>query len=168
MKENELNSLLKDYNKVDDKIKQYQDKKIIIKLESRAEILGHLAKAEHNLNFIKDTKEEYNDWILVGCYYTCYHAALALILTKGYHSKNHDATLCLIIKYFYDNGLINEDIILLNTFDTEEILFYVQSKQEREKASYTSKILFDAKLVNDIKLKTRLFFNKTKEIIKNY
>jgi len=167
MKEFELNELLNNAGKVDEKIGQYMDKKVINKLESQKEILGHMAKAEHNLNFVSEIKDDYNDWTLVACYYAAYHMALALILTKGYFSKNHDATLCVLIKYFYKKELSEDDFRLLNSLDTEDILFYVQSKQEREKASYSSRILFDKSLVSEMKLKTRLFVNKAKGIIED-
>lgn len=167
MKEFELNQLLNKTSLVDDKIQKYLAEKRLFKIQSKSEILGHIAKAQHNLSFINEIKEEYDDWVLIVCYYTVYHMALSLILTKGFFSKNHDATLCVLIKYFYKNQLSEEDFLLLNSFDAEDMLFYVQSKQEREKASYSSNILFDQKLVNEIKLKTRLFFNKAKEIIDN-
>ncbi|MDP2750586.1 MAG: hypothetical protein Q8O89_07180 [Nanoarchaeota archaeon] len=94
MNEFELNKLLSDSKKLDDKIRFYLDKEILVKQNAQKnEILGHIAKAEHNLEFINDIKNDFNDWILVACYYTSYHMALALILTKGYYSKNHDATL---------------------------------------------------------------------------
>lgn len=39
--------------------------------------------------------------------------------------------------------------------------------KQREDASYSTKIIFDKKNVNDIKLKTLFFVNKAKEIIKS-
>ena len=167
MKQFELNQLLNNASLVEDKIQDYLKERVLFKLESKSEIQGHIAKAQHNLNFLNEIKEEYNDWTLVVSYYAVYHMALSLILTKGYFSKNHDATLCVLIKHFYKKQLTEEDFKLLNSFDTEDILFYVQSKQEREKASYSSKIVFDKKIVNNIKIKTRLFINKAKEIIDN-
>lgn len=167
MKEFELKQLLESNILVDEKIQKYITDKILFKLTSKSEVEGHTAKAQHNLKFLNEIKEEFNDWSLIVCYYTVYQMALSLILTKGYFSKNHDATLCVLIKCFYKKELTEEDFKLLNSFDTEDILFYVQSKQEREKASYSSKIIFDKKLVDTIKLKTRLFLNKTREIIEN-
>ena len=166
MKEFELKKLLSDQKKLNDKIQFYLDKEVLTKQDTQKnEILGHIAKAEHNLDFINDTKNEFNDWILVACYYTSYHMALALIMTKGYYSKNHDATLSALIKHFYKKELSKEDFELLNKLDAEDILFYVQSMKQREDASYSTKVLFDKKKVNDIKLKTLFFVNKAKEII---
>ena len=169
MNEKQLKRLLDNPQIVDRKIDFYTRKKALIKQEfDEAEMKGHIEKAEHNSNFIQDTlKQDYTDWAIVGCYYASYHIALALLLKKGFASKNHDATLCILIKHYYQNGLSREDIELINRtyLDNNDILFYVQSKNEREKASYSSQIIFDKKLVSDLRLKTLLFVNKGKEII---
>ena len=169
MNEEQLKNLLQNPKLVDEKIKFYLENKMLFEqMYDEAEIKGHMEKAGHNLNFIKDALEDgYTDWSITGCYYASYHIALALLLKKGFSSKNHDATLCILIKYYYNKELTNEDIELLNKIylDNNDILFYVQSKQEREKASYSSQIVFDKKLVNEIRLKTILFVSKCKEII---
>ncbi|MBI4439394.1 HEPN domain-containing protein [Candidatus Woesearchaeota archaeon] len=169
MNEAQLKKLLDNPKIVDKKIEFYTQKKVLVKQEfEEAEMKGHIEKAEHNSNFIQDTlKQDYTDWAIVGCYYASYHIALALLLKKGFSSKNHDATLCILIKHYYQNGLSREDIELINKtyLDNNDILFYVQSKNEREKASYSSQIAFDKKLVSDLRLKTLLFVNKGKEII---
>lgn len=169
MNEKQLKSLLDNPERVDKRISFYMKKKMLVEQEfDEAEMKGHVEKAEHNFNFIQDTlKQDYTDWAIVGCYYASYHLALALLLKKGFSSKNHDATLCILLKHYYQQGLSREDIELINKtyLDNNDILFYVQSKQEREKASYSSQIAFDKKLVADLRLKTLLFVNKGKEII---
>ena len=98
---------------------------------------------------------------MTGCYYTCYHAALALIQTKGYTSKNHLATLCVIIKEFYRKELTKEDIEILSNFmDYEDILFYVETKNKREDATYSTKTLFDKKEIERLRIQAALFVNK--------
>lgn len=169
MNEKQLKRLLDNPQIVNEKIDFYIKKKLLFKQEfDEAEMKGHIEKAEHNSNFIQDTlKQDYTDWAIVGCYYASYHIALALLLKKGFTSKNHDATLCILIKDYYQKGLSRDDIELINKvyLDNNDILFYVQSRQEREKASYSSQIAFDKKLVSDLRLKTLLFVNKGKEII---
>ena len=112
-------------------------------------------------------EDGYSDWAIVGCYYAAYHMALALILKRGFSSKNHDATLCVLIKEYYNSKLSSSDIELLNKIylDNEDILFYVKTKDEREKASYSSQIIFDKKNIDDLRLKTLEFVRKTKNII---
>lgn len=164
-----LNKLLSSDTIVSEKIRQYLDDKSIQKAAAnKEEIKGHLMKADHNLKFVNDNIGlGYFDWCITGCYYSVYHAALALIILKGYHSKNHDATLCILIKEYYKRGVSAEEIELLNKFflDYQEIVFYVQSKEKREDASYSTKIKFDKPLVNELRMKAALFVDKAKQII---
>ena len=165
MNEYDLKKLLEDKKYLIEKINIYNEKGLITKTDSKAEIKGHIEKSRHNSKFIQTINTEYNDWKLIACYYAAYHAALALITTKGYSSKNHDATLCLIIRYFYNSGLTKEDIELLNLLDAQDLFFYVESKQKREDAQYSTKIKYETKDVEKIRLKTLLFISKAEEII---
>jgi uncharacterized protein (UPF0332 family) len=127
----------------------------------------YILKAENNLRFVTDILDKkYFDWALTGCYYACYHAALALILTKGYTSKSHLATLCIILKEFYKKELTREDIEMLSDFlDYGDVLFYVESKNKREDATYSTRTLFDKKEVERIRIQAAMFVNKIKDIL---
>ncbi len=166
----ELNNLIMYKSLLNKKINQYKKERVIREQSPKeSEIAGHLEKSEHNLNFIKDNLEiGYFDWCITGCYYAVYHAALALTLAKGYASKNHDATLCILIKEYYDKDINKEDINLINKFflDYQDLLFYVESKNKRENATYSTKYEFDKKTVNDLRLKAISFVNKVKDILK--
>lgn len=50
-------------------------------------------------------------------------------------------------------------------FDTQDLLFYVESKQKREDAQYSTKIKFETREINKIEIKTALFVSKAKEIM---
>lgn len=169
MNEEQLKNILNKKEELDKKILNYLKQKTLVKQNvDIKEINGHIAKAEHNTKFVKDTLDDgYSDWAIVGCYYAAYHMALALILKKGYSSKNHDSTLCVLIKEYCNKGLSGSDIELLNKvyLDNEDILFYVKTKEEREKASYSSQIAFDKKNVEDLRSKTLLFVRKANEIL---
>jgi uncharacterized protein (UPF0332 family) len=165
MNEYELKKLLEDKKYLEAKIKTYQEKSLINTNTTKAEIKGHIEKSRHNIKFITNIMSEFNDWKLIVCYYAAYHAALALITTKGLSSKNHDATLCLVIKHFYNSGLSKEDIELLNMLDTQDLFFYVESKQKREDAQYSTKIKYETQDVEKIRIKTLLFISKAEEII---
>ncbi len=169
MNEKQLKRILNKPEALDKRIDVYLKKKILVKQDiDTKEIEGHIAKSEHNAEFVKDTLEDgYSDWAIVGCYYAAYHLALALILKKGFSSKNHDATLCILVKEYYNKELSGLDIELLNKayLNNEDILFYVKSKEEREKASYSSQIIFDKKNVEDLRLKTLEFVRKAKNIL---
>jgi uncharacterized protein (UPF0332 family) len=171
MKEYDLKKLIDNKDYLNEKINELIDQKMLFKQKiDNDEIQGHILKSEHNLRFIKENiKLGFFDWVITGCYYTSYHAALALILTKGYSSKNHLATLCILIKEFYKKELTKEDIEMLSRFlDYEDILFYVDSKNKREKASYSTEIFFEKKDVEKLKMETILFVNKTKDIIESF
>jgi uncharacterized protein (UPF0332 family) len=126
-----------------------------------------MSKANHNLKFVKDINTaKYIDWGIVGCYYSCYHAALSLIMTKGFSSKNHLATLLILIKEFYNKELNKDDLeTFSNALDHEDILFYVESKNKRENASYSSNMIFNKKDFENLRIKSILFVSKIREII---
>ena len=172
MKEYDLNKLITDKELLNMKIQEYLKQGIIRKQSiDKNEIQGHIEKSEHNLNFIKDNlKLGYTDWCITGCYYASYHIVLALISTKGYSSKNHLATLCILIKEFYKKGIEKEDLELIDSFFVEyqDLIFYVESKQRREDATYSSRRYFDKKEVEKLRIKTALFIDKIKGIIKKY
>ena len=171
MNKNELDKLIKNKEFLQNKIKEFLKERIVRKQKlDENEILGHLEKSAHNLMFIKDNiKLGYFDWCITGCYYAVYHAALSLILKKGYSSKNHYATLCILIQEYYKNGIEEDDIKLMEKFfiDYQDLLFYVESKNKRENATYSSKMMFDKSTVEDLRLKSILFIDKAKQILEN-
>jgi len=170
MKEYDFQKLINNPEIVEEKIKEFIERNVLVKQEiDKEEIKGHILKAENNLRFITTiAKEKFFDWALTGCYYTCYHAALALIQSKGYTSKNHLATLYVIIKKFYKKELTKEDIEILSNFlDYEDILFYVETKNKREDATYSTKTLFDKEEIEKLRIQATMFVNKIKDILKN-
>lgn len=171
MRIKELNEIIKNNYLLNSKVEKYKKLRIIKKQKRDTnEIYGHIEKAEHNLEFIKDNlKLGYFDWCITGCYYAVYHMALSLILARGFSSKNHDATLSLLIKEYYKEGISEEDIELINKFflDYQDLLFYIDSKRKRENATYSTTHKFDKKDVENLRLKTISFVNKTKGVLKN-
>ena len=166
----ELNTYLDNKEKLNTKVNELIQQNIIKQQEpDKDEVKGHILKSEHNLKFVTDNiKLKYFDWAITGCYYASYHSALALILTKNYASKNHLATLLILIKEFYKKGLEKEEIEdFAKLLDYQDILFYVESKEKREKATYTTKIDYEQKEVEEIKLKSSLFVSKIKSILNN-
>jgi len=149
----------------------YETKRIIQKVPfDLDEISGHILKSEHNLKFILDNmKLDYYDWCITGCYYAIYQIALALIRAKQFYSKSHDATLCLLAREYYKEGVTKEDIELINIFflDYQDLLIYVHTKDKREEASYSSKYNFDKDKVEEMRLKTVDFINKARGILDN-
>lgn len=149
--------------------KYLKSKKIKIETEIKELVQGHINKADHNLKFVKSTLElkEFNDWAIVSAYYSIYHASLALCALKGYSTKDHLATLLILIKDFYQKELNKEEIEMVSktTIEKEEVLYYIEAKAERKKANYSTKILFDEKEAENLRNKAISFVNKVKEII---
>ena len=171
MKEYDLNKLIEKKNVLNDKIDEFVKKEILILQPIIAdEIKGHITKAEHNLVFVKDNiKLGHFDWCISGCYYASYHAVLALIMTRGYTSKSHLATLCVLIKEFYKKGIEKEDLEMIDLLfiDQQDLIFYVESKNKREDATYSSQRVYDKKLVENLRVKAVIFVDKVKQMIEN-
>ena len=149
--------------------KYLKSKKIKAETEIKELVKGHINKADHNLKFVMKTLElkEFNDWAIVSAYYSIYHASLALCAMQGYSTKDHLATLLILIKEFYQKQLNKEEIEMVSktTIEKEEVLYYVEAKSKRTKASYSTNILFDEKEVKILQKKAVSFVNKVKEII---
>jgi len=171
MKIEELNKLLKKPNLLKSRIRFYEKKKIVEIIPfDLAEINGHKEKSEHDLKFVSDNMNlGYFDWCITGCYYASYQIALSLIRAKGVYSKNHDATLCLLARDYFKDGITKEDIELINMFflNYQDLLFYVQSKNKREEASYGTKYNFDKEDVEKLRKKTIEFIDKARKILQN-
>lgn len=152
--------------------KYLKKRKIKTETEKKELVKGHLEKADHNLKFVKSTMElkEFNDWAIVSAYYSIYHASLALCALKGYSTKDHFATLLIIIKEFYNKGLSKEEIETVGrtTIEKEEVLYYIEAKTKRTKASYSTQKIFDKNEAESLRLKAIDFVNKAKGIIDSY
>lgn len=134
-------------------------------------VRGHLEKADHNLRFVKATLdlEDFNDWAIVSSYYSIYHAALALCALKSYSTKDHSATLLILIREFYLRGLEKEEIetVGLVNIEKEDVLYYIEAKGKRQKASYSTRVGFDKYEAENLRLKAIKFVNRVKEIIES-
>lgn len=146
-----------------------KSKKIKPEKEKEELVQGHIEKADHNLKFVKSTLglKEFNDWAIVSAYYAIYHASLALCALKGYSTKDHSATLLILIKEFYKKLLTKEEIETIgsSSIEKEEVLYYVEARTKRSKASYSTKKAFDRNEAEILRLKAVNFVNKVKNII---
>ena len=161
-----IDELIKNKKTLDEIYNFYIKKKIIIKKDSDLS-KAHIAKSNSNMEFVdfllKNNK--FLDWCIVGLYYAVYHASLALLSRKGFSSKNHNATLCFLIKNFSDFS--KEEIELIDNLriSREEIEFYSGLKEERGKASYSTTLLFKREDVEEFREKSISLINKIKAIL---
>lgn len=143
----------------------------------------HLKKALHNLDFAnwiyekhKDEiktvfgEQRFFDWVIVIYYYSIYHAALALLASKGLFSKSHFATLNSLVLYFYHEGKMEEEDVEIMaetvSLKKEEIEALVETKELRERASYEAGYTFEEGLVETAKKNAVKFIEKTRGILK--
>ena len=93
-----------------------------------------------------------------------YHCALALITNKNYSSKNHYATILILIKEYSitkDEARLLDDLSI-NKDDAE---LYTNLKDDRHDASYATMIRFNSETIIDYESKVLDFINKAEEII---
>jgi uncharacterized protein (UPF0332 family) len=129
-------------------------------------VTSHLEKAKHNLEFYQLNKgyHKFNDWLIVVLYYALYHSALSLITKKRYTSKNHYATILILIKEY---SVTKEEVELLNelSINKEDAELYTQLKDDRHDASYTTDINFDNQTIQNYEKRVNEFINKSEELI---
>ena len=91
--------------------------------------------------------------------------SLSLLAVKGYSSKNHLASLCSLIYFYYipfdESKLNKEDIKLIvrSSIEKQEVSYFVEAKDKRETASYGI-AEFNKQEAEKLKEKTILFVNK--------
>jgi len=161
-----IEELVADKKKLDEAYNLYIKKKLLKKSDSNLS-KAHLFKSDSNMEFVDFLlkNDKFPDWCIVGLYYSVYHASLALLSHKGYSSKDHNATLCFIIKNFSEFS--KEDMELIDNLQIkkDEIEFYSSLKEERRKASYSTSLLFDKTTINDFRKSSIQLINKIKAII---
>lgn len=163
----DIERLFEDKKYLENEINFFIGKKHIKSIpENKELVISHLKKARHNLEFYKLNKKysKFNDWLIVTLYYALYHSALALITNKMFSSKNHYATILILIKEY---PLTKDEAKLLNelSINKDDAEFYTQLKDDRHDASYTTNIKFNQKTIDDYENKVLDFINKTEELI---
>src|SRR3989344_1371302 len=163
----DIDKLFSDEGYLEKEINFFIIKKHIRKIQENKELVdSHLKKARHNLEFYQLNKDyhKFNDWLIVALYYSLYHSALALITNKKYSSKNHYATILILIKEY---SITKEEAQLLNelSINKEDAELYTQLKDDRHDASYATNIKFDNQTIRDYESKVNEFINKAQEMI---
>lgn len=133
---------------------------------------SHANKMEYNLLFVQHlfNIQQFYDWVIVGCYYSIYRGALALLAKKGYSSKHHETTLCALIHLWYSAGnleITEEDIKLVaqSSLDKEEVSYFAEVKEKRETASYGISDEFTKVEAQKLHANTIAFVNKVRSIL---
>ena len=161
-----INELISNKKALEEVYNNYIKKKLIAKSYSDLS-QGHIAKSNSNMEFVSFLLDDnrFLDWAIVGLYYGVYHASLALLSKKGFSSKDHNATLCFLIKNFAELSEADIELIDQLAINREDIEFYAGLKQERQKASYSTSLLFSKSSVEDLRKKSLKLINKIQVIL---
>ena len=162
-----IDKLFEDEEFLNKELNFFLRKKHIIVIDKNIDLTrSFLEKAKHNLEFYKGNKqkEKFNDWLIVILYYSLYHTALALITNKQYSSKNHYATILLLIKEY---GITKEEAELLNnlSINKQDAELYTNLKRDRHQASYTTDKLFKRETILYYEMQVIGFMQKAEEIL---
>ncbi len=162
-----IDKLFLDKEYLEKEINFFITKRQIKKIDNNLELVkSHLKKARHNIEFYKLNKKhhKFNDWLIVMLYYSLYHSALALITNRNYSSKNHYATILILIKEY---SITKDEAKLLNelSINKEDAELYTNLKEDRHDASYATNSRFSQKTLEDYENKVLDFINKTEELI---
>jgi uncharacterized protein (UPF0332 family) len=163
----DINKLFEDKKYLEEQVVFFTNKKQIRIIKQNKELVSsHIKKARHNIEFYNLNRkyQKFNDWLIVTLYYSLYHCALALITNKNYSSKNHYATILILIKEYsitkQEAELLNE--LSINKNDAE---LYTKLKDDRHDASYQTDTRFSEQKIKEYEEKVFEFINKTEEMI---
>ncbi|MBU0666227.1 MAG: DNA-binding protein [Nanoarchaeota archaeon] len=164
-----INKLFEDKKYLEKELNFFITKNQIKKISKNEElVISHLKKAKHNLEFFKLNKQhqKFNDWLIVTLYYSLYHCALALITNKRYTSKNHYATILILIKE-YSISRAEAELLKELSINKEDAELYTNLKGDRHNASYLTQSRFNQETIQDYENQVLDFINKTEELIQN-
>lgn len=162
-----IDKLFADKQYLNSQIVFFTKHKHIKRIRSNSELIkSHIEKAKHNLKFYKLNKnhQEFLDWLIVALYYSLYHSSLALITNKNYMSKNHYATILILIKEY---SIEKEDAHLMENLaiNKDDANFYTSLKKERHDASYSTQSIFRIKQIENYEKGVINFINKVEDML---
>jgi uncharacterized protein (UPF0332 family) len=110
-------------------------KKLVKVSYASALIQNELGEAEHDLNSARDNlSRAESKWSIVPSYYSMFHAARALLLSKGFREKSHNC-LCIGVKHFF----VEENLMSIALVEHLNM-----AKKLREAADYENQYSSDA------------------------
>ena len=139
-----------DYN-----FKRCLEKKNLVKVDIDSGLIKkELQAAESDLKDSQDVlKSGKAKWATISAYYSMFHAARALLYSKGYREKSHFCLRAALKNLFVDTNLLESSF--LDDYDT--------AKDLRENADYKSD--FSKEGARRLIAKAKGFLSKTKHIL---
>ncbi len=142
-----------------------------------------LKKGENSLliaKHIKDIKPVagepeklyWNYWAITISYYSMLYCAKALILTKGYEVKDHDAAQIALGHLCVPSQIEKGDLELLNQshkiFEDEYVKYFEDAKKESHIARYSAIKTYTERRLGEIFENARKFVSKAALILADY
>ncbi len=134
-----------------------------------------LKKGENSLLIAKHIKDivpqdgepekmYWNYWAITISYYAMLYCAKALILTKGYEVRDHDAAQTALGYLCVPNDIEKEDLELLNQsykiFEDEYVRYFEEAKKESHIARYSAIKTYTERKLNELFENARKFVSK--------
>jgi len=164
-----------------EEFEEYAETRRIKKSTETFKIKLFLEKGENSLliaKYIKDIepakdqpKKIYWDyWAITVSYYSMLYAAKALILSKGYEVKDHDACQVALGYLCVPDAIEKEDLELLNQsyriFEDEYVKYFEDAKRESHIARYAAIKTYTERRLEEIFENARKFVSKISLILK--
>ena len=106
----------------------------------------------------------WNYWAITISYYAMLYCAKALILTKGYEVRDHDAAQTALGYLCVPNDIEKEDLELLNQsykiFEDEYVRYFEEAKKESHIARYSAIKTYTERKLNELFENARKFVSK--------
>jgi len=125
-----------------------------------------IAKHVKDINPTKDQPKKlyWNYWAITISYYSMLYAAKALILSKGYEVKDHDACQIALGYLCVPKQIEKEDLELLNQsykiFEDEYVKYFEDAKRESHIARYSAIKTYTERRLEEIFENARKFVEK--------
>lgn len=133
-------------------------------------ILSEINKNELRKNLEIPKDYDSNEWVIICGYYTMYSAALSLIASLGFRSKNHSATIAALEDHFVRGKHLDKkdlSVIKSTLFQKEEIEKLSEARQKREIAQYSVTKQLTQEIAEKIKTDAYFFVNKNERILES-
>ena len=130
----------------------------------------------HHIMDLKPSKDQperpyWDYWAITISYYAMLYSAKALILTKGYEVRDHDAATVALANLCVPNQIEKEDLELLNQsykiFEDEYVHYFEDAKRESHIARYSAIKTYTKRRLKEIYKNARKFVSKISLILMN-
>ena len=162
---------------------EYVSEGLIKKSNQTFKIRLFLQKAENSLQIAKHHKDispskeqprklYWDYWAIIISYYSMLYSAKALILSKGYDVKTHDAAQIALGHLCVPNEIEKKDLELLNQaykiFEDEYVKYFEDAKRESNIARYSAIKTYTQRRLDEIFSNATEFVAKISLILQDF